>query len=105
MWAQWGTHGNPIYLLVAALVAGIIGALIALPALRLSGIYLALATAAFAVTLDRWIWTLPPIRVFGLFTLGGSVLEPDLQPRDYTLAAIERISQHVADLDSLAVLS
>ena len=69
VWAQWGTHGNPAYMLVAALVAGVIGALIALPALRLSGIYLALATAAFAVTLDRWIWILPPIRVFGLFTL------------------------------------
>jgi len=43
--------------------------------------------------------------VFGLFTLGDSVLEPELQPRDYTLAAIERISQHVADLDSLTVLA
>jgi branched-chain amino acid transport system permease protein len=69
VWAQWGTHGNPIYVLVAALVAAVIGAVIALPALRLSGIYLALATAAFAVTLDRWVWTLSPIRVFGLFTL------------------------------------
>ena len=35
------------------------GALVALPALRLSGIYLALATAAFAVFLDRWFFTLP----------------------------------------------
>jgi branched-chain amino acid transport system permease protein len=69
VWAQWGTHGNPVYLLVAALAAAVIGALIALPALRLSGIYLALATAAFAVTLDRWVWTLSPVRVFGLFTL------------------------------------
>jgi len=69
VWAQWGTHGNPVYMLVAALVAAVIGALIALPALRLSGIYLALATAAFAVTLDRWVWTLSPLRVFGLFTL------------------------------------
>jgi branched-chain amino acid transport system permease protein len=69
IWAQWGTHGNPIYLLVAALVAAVIGALIALPALRLSGIYLALATAAFAVTLDRWIWPMPPIKIFGTFTL------------------------------------
>ncbi len=69
VWAQWGNHGNPVYILVAALVAAAVGALVALPALRLSGIYLALATAAFAVTLDRWIWTLPPIRIFGLFTL------------------------------------
>jgi branched-chain amino acid transport system permease protein len=69
VWAQWGTHGNPVYMLIGALAAAVIGALVALPALRLSGIYLALATAAFAVTLDRWIWTLPPIKVFGLFTL------------------------------------
>jgi branched-chain amino acid transport system permease protein len=69
VWSQWGSDGNPIWLVAAALAAATIGALIALPALRLSGIYLALATAAFAVTLDRWVWTLPPVRVFGLFTL------------------------------------
>lgn len=38
---------------------------------------------------------------FGLFTLGGSRFEPELQPRDYTLAAIKRIAQHVVDLDSI----
>ncbi len=69
VWAQWGTHGNPLVMLAAAVVAGVVGGLIALPALRLSGIYLALATAGFAVALDNWIWTLPPIKVFGLFTL------------------------------------
>ena len=37
-------------------LAGAVGALVALPALRLSGIYLALATAAFAVILDRWLF-------------------------------------------------
>ena len=35
------------------------GAIVALPALRLSGIDLALATAAFAVFLDRWVFLLP----------------------------------------------
>ena len=44
-----------------------VGALIALPALRLSGIYLALGTAAFATILDRWIFTLPRFSVFGWF--------------------------------------
>lgn len=39
--------------------------------------------------------------VFGLFTLGGSALEPELQPRDYTRFAIKRIAQHVADLETL----
>jgi thiamine kinase-like enzyme len=42
---------------------------------------------------------------FGLFTLGGSRFEPELQPRDYTIAAIKRISQHVADLDSISAVS
>jgi hypothetical protein len=42
---------------------------------------------------------------FGLFTLGGTRFEPELQPRDYTLAAIERIATFVADHDSLGVLS
>jgi hypothetical protein len=43
--------------------------------------------------------------VFGLFTLGGSRLEPELQPRDYTLWAIERLAQTVVDLDSLNALA
>lgn len=42
---------------------------------------------------------------FGLFTLGGTRFEPELQPRDYTLAAIGRIGQFLDDhhtLDALA---
>jgi branched-chain amino acid transport system permease protein len=50
-------------LLLAAILAGAVGALVALPALRLSGIYLALATGAFAVVLDRWIFLLPAFDV------------------------------------------
>jgi hypothetical protein len=42
---------------------------------------------------------------FGLFTLGGSRFEPELQPRDYTLSAIKRISQHVVDLESLDAIA
>jgi Phosphotransferase enzyme family len=42
--------------------------------------------------------------VFGLFTLGGSRFEPELQPRDYTLAAIERITRHATDLDAIGAL-
>lgn len=38
---------------------------------------------------------------FALFTLGGSRFEPELQPKDYTLASIERIAQHVVDLGSI----
>jgi branched-chain amino acid transport system permease protein len=59
-----GTHGNPLAILLGGVIAAAVGALIALPALRLSGIYLALATAAFAVMLDRWLWLLPKFTVF-----------------------------------------
>lgn len=67
--AHLGTDGNPLALVYAALITGAIGALIALPALRLSGIYLALGTAAFAIALDRWIFTLPKFSVFGRFEI------------------------------------
>ncbi len=56
---------NPLSLLLAGVVAGIVGMLVALPALRLSGIYLALATAAFAIIMDNWIFALPKFTVFG----------------------------------------
>jgi branched-chain amino acid transport system permease protein len=63
--AHLGQSGNPLALVAAGLIAGLVGALIALPALRLSGIYLALSTAAFAVAMDNWIFALPKFTVFG----------------------------------------
>ena len=45
--------GAPIGLVAAVLVAAPVGALVALPALRLQGLYLALATLAFAVLMDN----------------------------------------------------
>jgi branched-chain amino acid transport system permease protein len=52
-------NGSLLTLVVTvALVSGI-GALIALPALRLSGIYLALSTAAFAVLVSRLVFNQP----------------------------------------------
>jgi len=59
MMAHYGADGSPMGVLVAVVVCALIGALVALPALRLSGIYMALATAAFAVFLDRWVFNLP----------------------------------------------
>jgi branched-chain amino acid transport system permease protein len=56
-----GHGGNPWALLAGAVAAGVVGVVVALPAARLSGIELALATAAFAVILDRWIFALPDI--------------------------------------------
>ncbi len=81
--AHMGTDGDPLALVWAVLISAAVGALIALPALRLSGIYLALGTAAFAVTLDRWAFTLPSFEVFGLFEVNlfknGSVAVDPLE--------------------------
>jgi branched-chain amino acid transport system permease protein len=58
--------GGPGGLVLAFLVAAAVGAVIALPALRLQGIYLALVTAGFAVLVDRWFFGLPAIHPFGI---------------------------------------
>jgi len=44
--------GSPLALIACALICAAVGALVALPALRLQGLYLALATLAFAVLAD-----------------------------------------------------
>jgi branched-chain amino acid transport system permease protein len=46
-------------------VCAVIGVIVAIPALRLSGIYFALATAAFAITMDNWVFQLPSFSLFG----------------------------------------
>ncbi len=79
--AHLGASGDPLALVWAVLIAAAVGAIVALPALRLSGIYLALGTAAFAVVLDRWVWNLPKFSVFGwfdvnLFTQGSVDVRP-----------------------------
>jgi branched-chain amino acid transport system permease protein len=72
--------GNPLGLVVGVLVAALIGGLVALPVIRLSGIYLALATAAFSVALDRWIFNLPDFDIgpvhFSIFELGSTEVPP-----------------------------
>ncbi|WP_436775017.1 branched-chain amino acid ABC transporter permease [Yinghuangia sp. YIM S09857] len=57
--SHWGGDGSLMGLVYAAVLCAVVGAVVALPALRLSGIYLALATAAFAVAMDRWIYLMP----------------------------------------------
>ena len=49
-------EANLYGLLISALVAAGVGALVALPVLRLTGLYLALATLAFASIMDRMIF-------------------------------------------------
>jgi branched-chain amino acid transport system permease protein len=60
-----GSSGNPLAFVVAAVVCAVAGVLVAIPALRLSGIYFALSTAAFAVAMDAWVFPLPAITLFG----------------------------------------
>jgi branched-chain amino acid transport system permease protein len=53
---RWGEGGSPVgWVLAIAIPAGV-GALIALPALRLQGLYLALSTLAFAVLMDKMVF-------------------------------------------------
>src|SRR5690606_32000615 len=54
---------SPFALLWAALWAGAVGFVVALPAIRLAGIYLALATGAVAVMLDQWIFLSPSVSI------------------------------------------
>ena len=49
---RWAHGGDPLMLIPVALVCGVVGAIVALPALRLQGLYLALSTLAFAVLAD-----------------------------------------------------
>lgn len=60
-----GRGGNPLALLAAMAVPALLGLVVALPSFRLSGIYFALSTAAFAVLMDRWLFVLPEFRLFG----------------------------------------
>ena len=66
--ATFGVNGSPLGLVMATVLAAVAGAIVALPALRLQGLYLALATMAFAVLADFMFFNNP--NVFGSF--GGS---------------------------------
>ena len=58
-----GTHGSLLGILAAVGLAAVVGAVVALPALRLRGLYLALATLAFAVAMDNYFFA--GLRFFG----------------------------------------
>jgi branched-chain amino acid transport system permease protein len=81
-WAHLGQNGQWWALLVAVAVSGVAGGVIAVPALRLSGIYLILGTAAFAVVCDLWIFQIPQITIGGLhITLFGNGTITAVGPR------------------------
>ncbi|HEX2578544.1 MAG TPA: ABC transporter permease [Aquihabitans sp.] len=54
---EWGSDGNPLALVAVVVVCALVGALVALPALRLKGLYLALATFAFALFCEKALFT------------------------------------------------
>ncbi len=54
--AKVGADGAPVGLLAAAALAAGVGALVALPALRLQGLYVALATLSFAVLCEQMVF-------------------------------------------------
>ncbi len=54
-----GAHGNGYAVIVASLVVVPVGALLALPALRLQGLYLALATLSFASLVELMFFLQP----------------------------------------------
>jgi branched-chain amino acid transport system permease protein len=79
--AHHGQGGGWWGLVLATVVTGLVGAIVALPTLQMAGIYLALMTAAFAMLLDQWLFGLQDfsigpldLRVFGT----GSVQVQDL---------------------------
>ena len=64
-----------VALLLAGLVAVPIGAIIAIPAIRLSGVFLALATLGFGILLEQMFYTMS--FMFGPTTAGMPVPRPD----------------------------
>ena len=100
-----GARGNPLSLLAAAGVCAVIGVIVGIPALRLSGIYFALATAAFAITMDNWVFPLPAFNLFGHpyapFGSGSLVFAPF---RIGSLALNSQKSQFIAGSVAFVIL-
>ena len=55
--AKWGGDGSIAGILLAGGLTALVGGLVALPALRLQGLYLALATMAFALGMEKMFFT------------------------------------------------
>jgi branched-chain amino acid transport system permease protein len=70
-----GSDGSLLGILAAVGLAGAVGGLVALPALRLRGLYMALATLAFAVAMDAAFFN--SVSIFGI-SLSLTVARPRL---------------------------
>ena len=71
--ATWGATGSPVGVALSIAVCAVVGAVVALPALRLSGIYLALSTAAFALFCTSMFFSQTEVMP------GGSIQVPPLK--------------------------
>ena len=76
-----------IALLLAALVAVPVGAFIAIPAIRLSGVFLALATLGFGILLEQMVYTMG--WMFGPSSNGLPTTRPDLSVGGFQLGSDE----------------
>jgi branched-chain amino acid transport system permease protein len=63
--AKWGGDGSIFGIIIAGGLAALVGGLVALPSLRLQGLYLALSTMAFALLMEKMFF--PQEQVFGNF--------------------------------------
>ncbi len=85
-----GARTTVVGFVLAGVVSAVVGALVALPALRLRGLYLALATMAFGVFVSRMVLTeIGERELFGVrFSIfeGGSLTipRPAIGPLDFT---------------------
>ncbi len=68
--AKVGETGSPLGLLAAVALAAAVGAIIALPALRLQGLYLALSTLAVAVLADNMFFPQREVFFSGTIPIG-----------------------------------
>ena len=75
---------SPQSILGAFVVTGLLGALVAVPALRLRGLYLGLGTLAVAAGLDSMVFQ---TRLFGFGAFGGSLLVKRPTVLGYSLAS------------------
>jgi branched-chain amino acid transport system permease protein len=104
--AHVGAQGNPLALLAAAGVCAVIGVIVAIPALRLSGIYFALATAAFAITMDNWVFVLPAFNLVGhSYAPFGSGSLTFVPFNIGSLSLTSKTSQFIAGAVAFAVLT
>lgn len=89
--AAWGASGSPLAVAASILVCAVVGGIVALPALRLTGIYLALATAAFAIICTWMVFNQQEVMTGGTVTVAPLQLfgwKADTEFRQLVLLAV-----------------